>query len=159
MEAETDGRGCVDRGPQNVAPVVGEDIVVVRRGRAAGQGELAQGGRGRTAHDVLVQMAPDRIARREPAEEPVVGGQAACRPLVEVMVGVDQARSEEAAAPVHATRAHGIRIVWGGTTADGEDSTATDDDVTVIDLGGGGIHRDDGAAFDDGHVHGDQLPR
>jgi hypothetical protein len=83
-----------------VAAVAGEDVVVVGDGRAPGQGEPGHPGRGGGVRDLRVEATPDRVERDQPLEERVVGGHPAGRPLVEVVVGVDQAGGDQAAGGV-----------------------------------------------------------
>ena len=89
------------------SPPPGEHVVVVGRGRAAGQGERGERARGRRPGGVLVEVRPDRVERGEPLEERPVDGEAARHPLVEVVVGVHEPGGDQAAAgvqrrPVHA---------------------------------------------------------
>ena len=100
VEAEPDGAGRVDRGAEHVAAGVREDVVMVGRRRAAGLGQPAEGADGRRPRGVLVDAAPDRVERGEPAEQRRVDRQAAGRPLVEVVVDVDEAGRQHAVAAV-----------------------------------------------------------
>ena len=92
--------GRVDLGAEQVAAVVREDVVVVGGRRAAGLRQPGQGAGGRGPGDVGVEPAPDRVERGQPLEQRAVDGEAAGHPLVEVVVGVDEARRDQAAAAV-----------------------------------------------------------
>ena len=93
-------RAAATVGAEHVAAVAREHVVVVAGAGAAGAREPAEPGRGGGADHVLVEPLPDRVERGEPAEQVVLLGQPAGRPLVEVVVGVDQAGGGETAAAV-----------------------------------------------------------
>ena len=70
-----------------------EDVVVVEDGRAAGERELGEAGaRGGVEH-LVVDPRPDRVERPQPGEEVGVLRPGAREGLVEVVVGVDEARA------------------------------------------------------------------
>src|SRR5205807_2499528 len=86
----------------------------------------------------------------QPLEEGGVLRVAARRPLVEVVVGVDEAGGDQAAARVDPGRG---RIGWGGAVADGDDAIALDDHVAGRVLGERVVHCGYRGVVDDGPVH------
>ena len=90
--------GGLDLGGQQVAGAMRVQVEVVGRGRASGQRQLRQADPGRHVHRLGVERRPQRIQRRQPSEQRLVGhrrvgpGQV----LEHVMVGVDQARRDQA---------------------------------------------------------------
>ncbi len=93
VEAQPEPGGRADRRLQQLAGGAREQVVVVGAGRAARHRERGQGRPGRVVDDLGVHARPARVERGEPAEEVRVLGQPPCRPLVEVVVAVDQARA------------------------------------------------------------------
>ncbi|GAB3156890.1 hypothetical protein GCM10027258_64180 [Amycolatopsis stemonae] len=83
--------------------------------------------------DLGVEVAPDRVERDQPLEERVVGGQAAGRPLVEVVVGVDQAGRDQAARRVDTL----VELAGVDAFADFGDPVVLDDDVAGLVFGTG----------------------
>ena len=102
VEAHADGLGCTDFGAEQVAALTREDVVVVGRRRAAGQRECRQAAERRRVHRLLVDTRPDRVQRRQPLEERVIGGEATGDPLIEVVMGVHEPGREHAAGAVDA---------------------------------------------------------
>ena len=72
-------------------------VVVVGGGGAAGQGELGKGDGGGGVDVLGRQASPDRIQLGQPSEQIIADGAAAGHPLVEVVVGVDQAGGDDVA--------------------------------------------------------------
>ncbi len=154
-EPQPDRSGAVDLGGEQVAAVGREDVVVVHRRRAPGLREPAEpAGRG-GRHRLLVDAAPHRVERGQPLEEGRVDGEAAGDPLVQVVVGVDQPRRDDAAAGVDDARALDVRRRPG---ADRGHPAVLDDDVAVGILAAVAVHRHDRAAGDD-HALGHVRPR
>src|SRR5204863_248795 len=79
-----------------------EDVVVVEDGRAPRQRELCETATRGRVHHLVVDPRPDRVERLQPGEEVGVGGPGARERLVEVVVGVDEARRDHGAAQVFA---------------------------------------------------------
>ena len=82
-----------------VAGAARMQVQVVGGGRAAAQGKLAQAHPGGYVRRLLVEAAPHRIQGAQPGEQ-VAGqcrGERARQVLVQVVVGVDQARRHQAA--------------------------------------------------------------
>lgn len=135
-EGEADahlGRGADDRAGE-VAGALGEDVVVVHGGGDAALGHHREGAlRGRVRH-LLVDARPRRVQRDEPVEEVVVGGQTTRDPLVEVVVGVDQARGDEVTRAVDAAD-HVVEVLGGLARSDRLDLVAGDDHVARGVLG------------------------
>ncbi|GAA3039077.1 hypothetical protein GCM10020000_16730 [Streptomyces olivoverticillatus] len=102
VEADAEFAGGADFGAQEVAGAAGEDVVVVHGGGdAAAHHHRERSAGGRVDHG-LVDTGPDGVEGDEPVEEAVVLGEAAGEPLVEVVVGVDQAGRGQVAAAVDA---------------------------------------------------------
>ncbi len=122
-----------------VTAVAREDVVVVGDGGAAGQREPRHPGGAGGVRDPVVEAAPDRVERDQPLEERVVGGHAAGGPLVEVVVGVDQARGDQAAVGLDAF----VELAGVHAFADFGDPVVLDDDVParVFLAGDGGDRR------------------
>ena len=99
VEADAELPRDVDLHREQVAAVAGEQVVVVGGGRAAGLRERGQPGLGGGALDLLVDVRPHGVERLQPLEQRRLLGEAAGRPLVEVVVAVDEpGRGEHAAA-------------------------------------------------------------
>ena len=77
--------------------------MVIRAGGGAGQSEPTEAGGGGRMYDALIDARPDRVERRQPAEQRLILRHATRRPLIEVVVCVDQARSEQATAAIYLT--------------------------------------------------------
>jgi hypothetical protein len=116
--------------------------VVIGRGRAARAQQRREPGTRRRALDPRVDPRPRRIQLDQPLEERGVLGEPTRRPLVEVVVAVDQPRRGEAARAVDPRT---VERRLAGT--DGRDPVALDDDVPVpVD---GAADGGDRAALDD----------
>ena len=146
VESQPNGTGPLDLGCQQVAAVPREHVVVVAGQGAAGAREPGEATAGGDVHGILVDPCPHRIERGQPLEERGIGGEPARHPLVEVVVGVDQAGGEQAARAVDHSCA---RDLGRGSLADGLDPVAHDDDVAVGQLGAGRVHGRDGTPLDD----------
>ena len=104
--AQVAGRG--DLGGDQVAGTARVDVEVVGGGGAAAQGQLGQPDVGADVRRLLVQPGPQRVERDQPVEQPA-GQRRREGPgqvLVQVVMGVDQARRDQAAAGVD--RAGGV---------------------------------------------------
>lgn len=141
------GRG--DLGAEQVAALAREHVVMIRRGGAAGTGQRGETAGRRDPHRFLVDACPDRIERGEPLEQRVVRGETPGDPLVEVVVGVHQARCQQTAAAVDALDL----AVEGGCVAlaDGLDPVAAQHHMAAAVLGADRVDGRDSAAIDDRH--------
>ena len=93
-----------------VAAAGGVHVEVVHRRGAAAERQLGQADPRREVGGLLVEPGPDRVERRQPAEQ-VRRRRRAVGPgevLVDVVMGVDQARRDQAAVGPH--RADGCRL-------------------------------------------------
>jgi hypothetical protein len=155
VEAQPD-RGCgVDLGRHQVATAAGEHVVVVRRGRAPGARQPRERSGRCGAYDVLVDPCPHRVERPQPLEQRRVDREAAGHPLVEVVVGVDEARRQQAAGGVDDARigiAPYVRRRSAGRHRD--DPLVAHDDVAGRVLRPLGVDGRDGASVDDDDAHG-----
>ena len=124
VQARADPVGGLDQRGYLVAAVAGEDVVVVGDGGAAGQREPRHARGGCRVGDLGVEPAPDRVQRDQPLEQGRVLRVAAGRPLVEVVVGVDETGRDQAAACVDVRRA---RVGGRRPVADGQDAVVLDD--------------------------------
>ncbi len=109
----------------------GIEVEVIRGHRAARQRQLRQPDQRRDAHLLRPEPRPDRIERLQPAEEQRVlpAGHGAGQRLVEMVMGVDEARRDDAALRLD-DRARGAQSL-----PDLGDHAAPDQDVTARDLG------------------------
>ena len=80
------------------APAAREDVVVVEDGRAAGEHQLGQARARRGVLGLGVDPGPGRVELDEPLEQRRLLRPSARERLVEVVVGVDEARRDEGAA-------------------------------------------------------------
>ena len=85
-----------------------KDVVVVKAGGASVLQELPHAGEGAAAHHLFIQVLPDLVQGRQPVEQLQVLhlGQVPGEHLVEVVVGVDEARIT----PVVAAVQDGVRL-------------------------------------------------
>jgi hypothetical protein len=144
VQAQADPGGGLDLDVDEVGGLARRvDVVVVGGGGAAGQGQPREPG-GVGGGDVLGPDArPHRVEVDEPFEERVVGRATACGPLVEVVVGVHEAGSGEAAGAVDAADllpgsgpvALRACLSRGRTGPDCGDQAVLDDDVAALMLG------------------------
>ena len=99
VEADPEVAGRGDLGAQQVAASGRVDVEVVGRRRAPAQRQLGQAHPGGDVRGLLVEQRPARVQRGEPVEQRRPGGGPE-RPgevLVDVVMGVDQARRDQAA--------------------------------------------------------------
>ena len=94
-----------------------------------------QRGSRRGPHDLLVDAGPHRVQRGEPLEQRGVDGQPAGGPLVQVLVGVDEAGGQHAAGAVDHAVGSPAYVIRCGTGSDRGDPVAVDDDVPGRVLG------------------------
>ncbi len=151
MQPHADPLGRGDHRAENVAAGPGKDVVVVGGRGAAGQRHPGQARRRGGVCDLRVNARPDRVQLGQPVEQRRVRRVAASGPLVEVVVGVDQPRGDQAAGRIDAP--HRALLGRGGTGADRHDALTLDDDVALAELGARVVDRDHGAALDDGPAH------
>ena len=71
-QAHAERLGLLDLDVDRVVEPVVEDVVVVARGRGAGEEQLGQGHPDREAQALLRQPRPDRIERDQPGEQRLV---------------------------------------------------------------------------------------
>ena len=112
-----------------------EDVVVVEDGRAARERELGEAGAGGGVEHLLVDPRPDRVERPQPGEEVGVLRAGAGEGLVEVVVGVDEARRDDGAAEVVGTAR---RRVAGAELGD---QAVLDPEPAALVLRAGVVHR------------------
>jgi hypothetical protein len=147
VEPEPDPASRLDLRLEDVAAVAGEDVVVVGARRAAGAGQPAQsGGRGGT-DDVGVDAGPDGVQLGQPAEQVLLLGESSRRPLVEVVVRVDQPGGGQAPGRVDDPVVGAD--VGGAARPHRDDPVAVDDDVPVDVLGACRVDGRHGTALDD----------
>jgi hypothetical protein len=146
VEPQPDAARGLDLGGQHVAAVAREDVVVVGGRGAAGLGQPAEAGRRRGVHRLGVDPGPDRVQLDQPLEQRRVLRQPAGHPLVQVVVGVDQARREQAAGAVHVVVRQAAR---GRPSADRGDVLAVHDHMPGGVLGASRVDGRDGRAVDD----------
>jgi hypothetical protein len=150
VEAQPDLPGREDLGRQQVTPPGREHVVMVGGRAAAGQRQPAQVGRGRGLDQLRVQAGPDRIQRGQPAEQGLVGRVAAGDPLVQVVMGVDQAGRGQQAGAVDPLGRGVVRRHRAGP--DRRDPVPVEYQVSAGVFGSRRVHRRDVAAVDDQHV-------
>jgi hypothetical protein len=119
-------------------------VVVGARAAARAQ-QRREAGAGGGALDPRVEPGPRRVQLLQPLEQRRLLGQAARRPLVEVVVAVDQAGGGEAAGGVDPAAVRRGRAAL----ADRLDPAVRDDDVAGAVLGAGRVDGGDRAALDD----------
>src|SRR5437588_153911 len=100
LEANPDLAGCGYERLADARPAAGEDVVMVGRERAAGQQQAFQGDQGTSVDTLSVELRPERIEGLQPAEETRVGRVAASRPLIEMVVRIDETRHGHAVAKI-----------------------------------------------------------
>ena len=164
MKPQPDRRGAGDlrleripaavpgRGRRPGSPARREDVVVIGAGAAPGQGQPAQSGRGRRADVRGLDPGPDRIQLGEPVEQDGLLCAALGEPLVQVVVGIDQARGGQAAGAVDPARP-GPRGRRSRARPDRGDPPAAHHDVAAGVLGAavvvpGAVHGRDRAVLD-----------
>jgi hypothetical protein len=145
VEAQADCARGLDLDLEQVAGAGREDVVVVGRRRAARERQRGQPGARGGVLDLAVEPRPHRVELDEPLEERRLLGQPARRPLVEVVVAVDEPWRGEAAAAVDQA---GVRLRRRPRAHRG-DPVVLHDDVTGVELRSGDGR--DRAAVDDDH--------
>ena len=98
MEPDAQLLGRMDLGADQVTASLWMDVQVVGRSGAAAQGQLGQPHPGRQVSGLLVEQSPARVQDRQPLEQGPVDGRRvrAGEVLIDVMVGVDQPRGDQA---------------------------------------------------------------
>jgi hypothetical protein len=147
VEAQADVARGRDLDFEQVAGAVREDVMVVGSRRAARARERGQAGAGGGLLHAGVDVRPHRVELLEPLEQRRLAREPACGPLVQVVVGVDEAGGRQAAAAVDAD----LFDVLGGrrrTGADRVEPAVADDDVAVGVLGPRAVHGGDRAVLD-----------
>src|SRR5918992_1188972 len=134
---------------EEISCAAGEDVVVVGRGRAAGEGQSRESGAGCGVLDLLVYERPHRVEFHQPLEEGRLRGEPAGGPLVEVVVAVHEPRRGQAPAPVDAMSILGSVLLRRLAASDGRDLAPLDRQVTgVVLVAGDGGDGGDGAVLD-----------
>jgi len=151
VEPDAQLAGGRDLGAEQIAAAAWMQVEVVGAGGAAREGELGQADPGRDVCRLLVQAAPQGVERLQPAEQGGAGHGTvgAGEVLVEVMVGVDEARGDQAAGGVDGL-AGGRRLVGGGP--DPGDQAVRDRDPAAGQLPAVGVHGGDEAGVADQQV-------
>ena len=90
MEAQPQLTRRVHQRLEDAGPPCRKDVVMIGRERAAAEEQTGHRGPRGHAHDVGVDAHPHRVKRLQPLEERAVGNVGARRPLVHVVVGVDE---------------------------------------------------------------------
>ena len=114
MEADAQLARGLDLRVDEPVLAAGEEVQVIRAGRAPGQQQLGQAHAGGHAHAVGVDPAPDLVQLRQPAEQGrfLHRRDVARQRLRQVMVRVDEAGQHDLARGVDA--AHGIGSGFAG---------------------------------------------
>ena len=131
---------------QQVAAVLGEQVVVVGGRGASRQRQRAERCAGRVMFELRVQVTPDGVQRGQPLEQRRVLRVAASDPLVEVVMDVDQTRGGQAPRTVDTA---GTIDGWCRAAGHGVDPAVTDHEVPAGELAVLVIDRRDRAAVDD----------
>ena len=150
MEAQADPPGGEDLRLEQVAPPGGKHVVVIGGGAAAGQGQPTQVRGGGGVHEVGVQPGPDRVQRGQPAEQRVVGRVSPGDPLVQMVMGIDQAGGGQQPGAVDS-----LRVGVPGrqrTRPDRRDPVVLHDQIAGRVFRPGLVHRRDMAAFNCQHA-------
>ena len=85
------------------------EVVVVEHARASTERELAHADARGRVHVFDFEPAPDRVQRREPAEQVAADGAATRHPLEQVVMRVDEAGGDDPAVAVEHLVARGSR--------------------------------------------------
>ena len=130
-----------DLGGDQVAGTGGVHVHVIHRRRASAEGEFGGADPCREVGRLLVDVRPDGVERREPAEQVVLRGRwkRAREVLVDVVMGVDQTRRHEA--PGRVDDPHGLG--FGAGLAHGLHPAAGHRDPPAGDLTSTVVHRDE----------------
>ena len=139
VEAEAEFARGGDLGADQVAGAARMQVQVVGGGGAAAQGKLAQAHPGGYVRRLLVEAAPHRIQGAQPGEQ-VAGqcrGERTRQVLVQVVVGVDQARRHQAAGRVD----HSLRRRLPPRRPQRADHAVADRHPAARNLTAVGVHR------------------
>jgi len=148
MESQADPLRGLDLGLQEVAGSRRKDVVVVGRGRTARQGQLGEPGPGGHPYPFGVEPGPHRVELREPAEQAVLLGSRPGECLVQVVMGVHQARDRHTPPAVeHVGTGH--RGGRRDTRADPADHAVLEQDRPPGQLGPRVVHGGDNLAAGD----------
>ena len=90
MEAEAQLARRLHEGLEDARLAARKDVVMISGERAAGQQQLRHRGPRRDPHDLRVDPRPDRVQGAQPLEKRAVGHIATGRPLVHVIVRIDE---------------------------------------------------------------------
>ncbi len=101
MEAQAQLARCLDQRLKDALAPTRKHVVVVGRQRAPAQQQPRHRSAGGEADSVGVDLGPDRVQRPQPLEQTPVRHIAASRPLVHVVVRVDQAWNGDAVRQVN----------------------------------------------------------
>ncbi len=152
-EPQPDLAGGADLRAEQVPRAAREDVVVVHGRGDAAAGHHRQRGAGGGVDHGLLQAGPHRVERGQPVEEVRVLGESPGQPLVEVVVGVDEARGGQVPRGVDAA-GHVRQPRRRRAGADGLDAVARDDEMPVGVLRLLRIDRRDGAVLDQDALRG-----
>jgi hypothetical protein len=156
------GVGARPETPKSPTSVSREDVVVIGAGGAPGHGQPGQARGGRGVDLPGVDPGPDGVQLGEPVEEHGLLGPALSEPLVQVVVGVDQAGGGQASGRVDPAGAVGDAS--GRALAHRGDPAAGHREVAAAVLRAalvvpGAVHGRDRAVLDHDGFAADQLPR
>ena len=150
VKPQPDGRGGADLDLEEVPGVSGKDVVVVGGRRAARARERRQTGARRRPARLGVDQRPYRVELDQPLEQRRLLSESAGRPLVEVVMAVDETGRRQVAAAVDPLSLWvGGHSIPRAPLAEGDDPVALDHDVPVAILGPDRVDGRDRAAFDD----------
>lgn len=138
MEADAD----IGRGPYLAVKraIVGENVEMVGACRAAGEGQLGQPGDRADVDGLIGQVGPNGVERLEPREQVGILGDDAGQALIEMMVGVDEARQNDMVAQVE----DGVgRLGQVGGRTDGLDHVIAHEQPAAGDLATVVVHGDE----------------
>ena len=132
MHPDAKLRGRFKLRADQIACARGEDVVMVKAGRAAVLHEFAHARQARQAHDVGIEVFPDLIERLQPVEQLHILHlrQIAGELLVEMMVRVDQPRIAE-----HMARVQYLLRGLFQLRADGADDAVLSVEVDIFIYG------------------------
>ena len=116
--------GRLDDGVEHGVVAAGNHVVVVEDRGGAAEGQLGQAHPGSSPHVGGIQPPPDGVQRHQPAEQVAAVGAATRHPLVEVVVGVHEARGDDVA-----VAADHLLARLGGHVTDRRDATGLDGHV------------------------------
>ena len=125
MHADPHGLRGVDDRVEHGVVAVGDQVLVVGRGRASRQRELGESHQRRRPDVLDLQPPPDRVELDEPAEQVAPHAPAPRHPLVEVVMRVHEPRGDE----VPVASDHLVARLLGNRP-DGLDPAVADRDVT-----------------------------